>query len=211
MSASTIGFVPCLEPEDRVRADFYALLAQLYFSAPDAQLLRIMGTAPLLTAEADSGRLAVAWARLSAAARVMDPDAAQDEYDALFGGVGKSVISLFGSFYAGAHAPGSAGQLLVELRAALADLGLGLQVGLSMPEDHLSALFETMRLLVAGKADSGPRSLAEQQAFFKKFIAPWYAKCCSAITETPIANFYKTVAECTVAFLAVEDESFAIA
>lgn len=210
MSASTIGFAPRLEPEDRVRADFYALLARLYFSAPDAQLLRMMGTAPLLAAAADSARLAIAWARLSAAARVMAPDAAHDEYDALFGGVGKSVISLFGSFYAGAHAPGSAGQFLVALRAALADLGLGLQTGQSMPEDHLSALFETMRLLVEGNAAAGPRTLAEQQAVFRKFIAPWYAKCCSAIAETPIANFYKTVAECTDAFLAVEDESFAI-
>jgi TorA maturation chaperone TorD len=211
MSASTLGFVARLEPEDRVRADFYALLARLYFSAPDAQLLRTMGAAPLLAAEADSARLAVAWARLSAAARVMDSEAAQDEYDALFGGVGKSLISLFGSFYAGAHGPGSAGQFLVALRAALADLGLGLQAGQNTPEDHLSALFETMRLLVAGNADSGPRSLAEQLAFFRKFIAPWYPKCCSAIAETPIANFYKIVAECTDAFLAVEDESFAIA
>lgn len=211
MSASTIGFVPRLEPEDRVRADFYALFARLYFSAPDAQLLHSMGTAPLLAAEADSVRLAVAWARLSAAARVMDPDAARDEYDALFGGVGKSVISLFGSYYAGAHAPGVAGQFLVELRTALADLGLGLQVGLSMPGDHLSALFETMRLLVEGNAVAGPRTLVEQQAFFRKFIAPWCAKCCGAKIETPIANFYKTAAECNDAFLAVEDESFAIA
>ena len=78
MSDATIGFIPRLEPEDRVRADFYALLASLYFSAPSHELLRIIGTAPLLAAEADSARLAVAWAKLSAAARVMDPDAAQD-------------------------------------------------------------------------------------------------------------------------------------
>jgi TorA maturation chaperone TorD len=208
---ATIGFAPRLEPEDRVRADFYALLARLYFSAPDAQLLRTMGTAPLLAAEADSAKLAIAWAKLSAASRVMDPDAAREEYDALFGGVGKSLISLFGSFYANARAPGSAAEFLVAVRTALAALGLGLQTGQSMPEDHLSALFETMRLLVQGNAESAPRSLDEQQAFFRQFIAPWYAKCCIAITEAPIANFYKTVAQCTDAFLAVEDESFAIA
>jgi TorA maturation chaperone TorD len=211
MSSSVIGFVPRLEEEDRVRADFYALFARLYFSAPDAQLLHSMGAAPQLAAEADSARLAVAWARLSAAAQAMDPDAAEEEYDALFGGVGKSVISLFGSFYADALAPGSAGQFLVALRAALADLGLGLQAGQNMPEDHLSALFESMRLLVEGNAQSGPRTLAEQRAFFGKFVAPWYAKCCGAITETPLANFYKTVSQCADAFLAVEEESFAIA
>jgi hypothetical protein len=78
MSASTIGFVHRLEPEDQVRADFYALLARLYFSAPDSELLRIMGSAPLLAAEADAAALAIAWAKLAAAARVMDAEAAQD-------------------------------------------------------------------------------------------------------------------------------------
>lgn len=211
MNASTIGFRPRLEPEDRVRADFYAVFARLYFSAPDAQLLHLIGTAPLLAAATDSTRLALAWERLAAASRVMDPDAAAEEFDALFGGVGRSLISLFGSFYAGALATGSAGQFLVDLRAALADLGLGPRIGQSMPEDHLSALFETMRLLVEGNSESGPRTVAEQQMFFRKFIAPWYAECCNAITESSIANFYKTVAQCTDAFLAIEDESFAIA
>jgi TorA maturation chaperone TorD len=211
MSTPAIGFVPRPEPEDRARADFYALLARLYLSAPDARLLHSIGAAPPLAAEADSGRLAVAWARLSAAARVMDRDAAQDEYDALFGGVGKSAVSLFGSYYADALAPGSAGQFLVALRAALAELGLGLQTGQNMPEDHLSALFETMRLLIERNDPSGPRNLARQRAFFGKFVAPWYAKCCGAICIPSVANFYRTVAECTDAFLAVEEESFAIA
>lgn len=211
MTASTIAFAPHLEPEDRVRADFYALLARLYFSAPDAPLLRMMGSAPLLAAEADAAGLAIAWARLAAAARVMDPDAARDEYAALFGGVGKSLVSLFVSYYAAADAPGVAGQFLVDLRAELANLGLGLQTGKNLPEDHLSALFETMRLLIEGHETSGPRTLAEQQKFFRQFIGPWYAKCCGAITQTSIANFYKIVGECTVAFLAIEDESFAIA
>ncbi len=211
MSAASPGFPPRSEPEDLARADFYALFARLYFSAPDAPLLRMLGQAPLLAAEADSAAFALAWARLSAAARVMEAQAARDEYEALFGGVGKSLVPLFGSFYAGALATGSAGQFLVDLRAALADFGLGLQAGQSMPEDHLSALFETMRLLIAGSGENAPRSAAEQQAFFRKFIAPWQAKCCDAINAAGVANFYKTVAQCTEAFLAIEDESFAIA
>ena len=211
MSDATIGFAPQIEPEDHVRADLYALFARLYFSAPDAELLRMIGSAPLLAEEADSGRLAMAWARLCAACRVMDAEAAVDEYEALFGGVGKPAISLYGSFYASAQAPGTAGQFLVDLRANLSDLGLGLQRGLNLPEDHLSGLFETMRILIAGNENAPPRTLAEQHAFFKRFIASWFSKCCTAITGAAIANFYKTVGECTDAFLAVEDESFAIA
>lgn len=211
MSGTTIGFVHRLEPEDQVRADFYALLARLYFSPPDGELLRVMGSAPLLAAEADASALAIAWAKLAAAARVMDVDAAQEEYEALFGGVGKSLISLYASYYAAGDVPGVAGQFLVDLRAALADLGLGLRTGQNLPEDHLSALFETMRLLIAGNAESGPRSIAEQRAFFTKFIGPCYAECCTAIAAATIANFYRTVAQCTIAFMAVEDESLAIA
>lgn len=211
MSEATIGFAPQLEPEERVRADLYALFARLYFSSPDAQLLRMIGTAPLLAEEADSGRLPIAWARLCAASRVMDAEAAQDEYEALFGGVGKPEISLYVSYYASAHAPGSAGQFLVDLRSVLAEFGFGLRPGMNLPEDHLAALFETMRMLVAGNDKVPPRLLAEQHAFFDRFLAPWYAECCIAIAGAPIANFYKTVAECTGAFLAVEDESFAIA
>ena len=211
MSATTIGFAPRIDPEESVRADLYALFARLYFSAPDAELLRMIGTAPLLSAEFDSSRLAVSWARLCAACRAMDADAALDEYEALFGGIGKPAISLYGSFYASADMPGTAGAFLVDLRANLAELGLGLQHGLNLPEDHLSGLFETMRMLVAGSENSPPRKLEDQHAFFKRFIASWYAQCCTAIAAAPIANFYRTVAQCAEAFLAVEDESFTIA
>ena len=211
MSSATIDFTRPVEPEDQVRADFYALFARLFFAVPDAALLRTMGNAPLLSDEADASPLAIAWARLAAAARVMDPDAAAEEYDALFGGVGKSLISLFASYHASNNTPGTAGQFLVDLRADLASRGIALQTGQSVPEDHCSALFETMRLLIAGNDEMAPQSINEQRAFFGRFIAPFFTTCCNAIRETPVANFYRTVAECTSAFLAIEDESLAIA
>ncbi|MEO8136381.1 MAG: molecular chaperone TorD family protein [Betaproteobacteria bacterium] len=210
MSASTITFAKSLEPEDRIRADFYAIFARLFFSPPDADLLRVIGSAPLLDAEADAADLAISWAKLSAAARVMDPDAAQDEYEALFGGVGHSAVSLFGSFYVGGSTTGAGAPFLVDLRTALMELGLGLQQGQNVPEDHVAPVFETMRLLIEGGPGVEPRSIAEQKAFFTAFVAPWCAKCCTAIAQNSVANFYKVVAQSTNAFVAIEDESFAI-
>src|SRR5260221_12716568 len=109
MSSAPVSVVSRIEPEDRMRADFYALFARLYLAGPDAGLLRLMGSAPLVDIEADIAiaamPLSIAWARLSAAARVMDADAAADEYNALFGGIGRSEISLFGTFYLGPDAP----------------------------------------------------------------------------------------------------------
>jgi len=211
MTDVAVNLQPRIEPEDRVRADFYALFARLLIGAPDAGLLQMMGDAPFLDADADESALALAWARLSAAARVMDADAAADEYDALFGGIGKSAVSLFGSYYVLINAPGAGGTFLVDLRAALADLGVGLRTGQNMPEDHLSAVLETMRLLIEGNSGATPRGIEEQFQFFGKFIGPWYASCCAAIRETSLANFYKSVAECIDAFLAIENVSFEIA
>ena len=45
---ATVAFAPAIEPEDQVRADFYALFARLFFAAPDAALLSTMGSAPFL-------------------------------------------------------------------------------------------------------------------------------------------------------------------
>ena len=120
MSSAPVNLVSSIEPEERMRADFYALFARLYFAGPDAELLRMMGSAPLVDPETDIATaatpLSIAWGRLSAAARVMDFEAATDEYDALFGGIGHSEISLFGSNYVGENAPGASTTFLVDLR-----------------------------------------------------------------------------------------------
>ena len=208
---ANIAFARPVEPEDRVRADFYALFARLFFAPPDAGLLRTMGNAPFLSDEADAAPLATAWARLAAAARVMDPEAARDEFETLFGGVGKSMVTLYASYYASANTPGAAGQYLVDLRADLGAKGIALLTGMGIPEDHCSALFETMRLLIAGSEEMPPASTAAEQAFYKCFISPFHATWCAAIMHQSVANFYRTVAECASVFLAIEDESLAIA
>lgn len=75
-----------IEPEDQVRADFYALLATLFYRAPDEALLRAM----MLSAEPEgeaADDLAKAWAALAAASAVVSHDAVAEEYEAVFVGV----------------------------------------------------------------------------------------------------------------------------
>jgi len=79
-----------------------------------------------------------------------------------------------------------------------------------MLEDHLSALFETMRLLVAGEGDRPPASLPTQRAFFERHIAPWAFLCCSAIRQSSIANYYGRVAELTTQFMALDRDALAM-
>jgi TorA maturation chaperone TorD len=195
-----------LEPEERLRADLYALFARLFVGPPDAELLRLIASSPLIDGEVEESPFVRTWSRLCAAASVMDPGAAADEYDALFGGIGHSEISLFAAHYVGEDAPGAGTHFLVALREALARDGIGRKQGENMPEDHCAALLESMRLLVETDV-----ALPAQHQFFNAFVAPWYASCCSAIAAHRLANFYRTVAECVREFLAVEAQSFQIA
>jgi len=199
-------------PEDQVRADFYALLSRLYAAAPDAALLRTIadaGEMAVADGQDPNGGFAVAWRMLGRASQAMDPRAAAEEYQQLFIGVGKSEVSLYASSYV---SPGAANPL-VEVRARLARLGLARKPGVSMYEDHLAAICEIMRVLIAGApgADTAPpRSLVEQREFFGMHVAPWVFACCSAIRTCPIANYYLRVAEFTESFMAIERDSFAM-
>ena len=203
-SPSAVALAHPLTAEDRNRGEFYAVLARLYADAPDAKLLQSIAAAQPIE---DDGAVAGAWNRLIAASGVMDADAAAQEYTDLFIGVGQCEVNLHGSHWiAGAMLE----RPLAELRSALVALGLGRRRDVVMLEDHLSALFETMRLLVAGEGDRRPASVATQRAFFERHIAPWAFLCCSAIRQSSIANYYGRVAELTTQFMALDRDALAM-
>ena len=198
-----------VESEDQARADFYALLARLYALAPDAALLSSIAACDELSADVESedGRaLADAWRALIAASSAMDPAAAADEYQTLFVGVGKSEVSVHASAYV--KSPGRTP--LIEIRASLAKLGLARQSGVNVYEDHLATVCETMRALIVGAGREEPFAFAEQREFFEAHVKPWVFDCCTAIQNSPIANYYRRVAEFTQLFMAIERDSFAI-
>jgi TorA maturation chaperone TorD len=201
---TTVALAHPLAPEDRDRAEFYALLARLYADAPDARLLRsIAGAQPM---EGDAA-LPMAWNRLVAASGAMDADAAAQEYTDLFVGVGACDVNLHASHWiAGAMLD----RPLADLRGELATLGIGRRSDVIMLEDHLAALFETMRLLVAGHGDRPPASIATQRAFFARHIDPWAFSCCGAIRQSSIANYYACVAELTEEFMALDRDALAM-
>ena len=202
-----------IEPEDQARADFYALLARLFSAAPDAALLAaIASAAPLAPARHtdDAGSvaadLAAAWDGLRAASAGIDAEAATDEFHALFVGVGRSEVSLYASHYLGPQS----GRPLAEIRATLTELGLARQPGSSEFEDHLAVMLETMRMLVAGDAERRPAAILDQRAFFERHIAPWTFDCCTATSDSSVANYYRCVAQFTSCFLALERDSLAM-
>lgn len=195
-----------LEPEDDARAQFYALLARLYAHGPDAALLTALGGSQPWP-EAPANPISSAWNKFILASTAMDADAAEQEYTDLFIGVGRSNVDLHASHWiTGALSE----KPLVAVRSDLARLGLARRERATMYEDHLSALCETMRMLVAGDGERRPAPIAVQRAYFDRHVAPWVFDCCDAIRKSPLANYYQRVAEFTSLFMAVERDSLAI-
>ena len=204
--ASFVAMPHPLAAEDRVRADLYALMSRLFAAAPDREFLSVLGAAPELPDDADSP-LAAPYNALLQASRAMDADAAEQEYTDLFIGVGKSEVNLHASHWQSGF---MMDKPLAELRGELAELGIERHERTDLLEDHLAAVAETMRLLVAGGAGRAPSPIAVQRRFFDRWIASWAFDCCNAITACPLANYYRRASEFSGAFLAIERDSLAM-
>ena len=94
-----LKFQPPEVPEDGARAGYYALLARLFYSGPDTALLATIGGADEIAFGAEQSALADAWNKLSAAARVMEAEAARLEYDEILVGTGKAEVTPYASYY----------------------------------------------------------------------------------------------------------------
>lgn len=188
-----------LPAEEQARADFYGLLARLWYAPPDRELLGALGAAPELVAEGDSA-LARAWRELTGAAAALDAGAAGREHFALFVGTGRSPVSP----YAGAYLTGSAFEHpLVALRGFLAAHGLARHASVSEPEDHMAALCDVMRYLVQSAPD-----FALQREFFERFLWPAAPGFCDAAAAAEGAAFYVRVAGFARCFLELEHTAF---
>jgi TorA maturation chaperone TorD len=203
LAAAPVAIHRPLPPEEAARGDFYSLLARLLHGGADAALLRDLAEAAPIPAEGDAA-LASAWEALSRASSVMDPDAASEEYDSLFVGIGKSPVSPYSGYYTGAAA---IDHPRVRLQADFATFGLERRE-ISEPEDHFSTLFDVMRVLVAGGAGRAPATVAEQKRFFEAYLETGAPKFFNAVMASERANYYRKVAALGLAFMAIEAESF---
>lgn len=189
--------------EEVARAEMYGLLATLFYQPPDAELLAQLQAA-VTEAPEQGAFLEEPWRELVAAARGMTPEAVAQEYNALFGGVGKPEVYLFGSHYLSGFLNEKP---LVQLRDELAVLGLARDAHMPETEDHVAYLLEVMRYLIAGD-DVAVCNLTRQAGFFSRHLQPWVSRMCQAITANPRAAFYARLAALTEAFASVESQGF---
>ncbi|HZF81133.1 MAG TPA: molecular chaperone TorD family protein [Rubrivivax sp.] len=194
---------PADESEELARAELYGLLANLWLAPPDAALLEQFKVAVTQAPEA-GGWLEAPWQALVAALRDTTPQAAAEEHEALFHGVGKAEVFPYGSFYL-------AGFLnekpLAALRTDLAALGLTREIDALETEDHVAYLLEVMRWLIAGD-DVAICNLEQQRRFFRAHLQPWVGQLCDAVQAHPRSVLWHAVAGFTREFMLVETQAF---
>ena len=200
---SALQFSMAGDAEELARAEVYGLLANLFVDAPTPALYEQLGVA-VTEAPSRGAFLERSWGEVVAAVRRLPLDAVRDEYAALFGGIGKPELFLYGSF----HIAGKLNEKpLVDLRRDLATLGLERPESVNETEDHLASLCETMRYLIAGD-DLAVSNLASQRRFFEAHLRLWVEPFFESLAAHPRADFYRAVAVFARDFFAVEAQGF---
>jgi len=184
-----------IENEQRYRAAAYSLLAAMLRAAPDQALLDHLGK---LSPDSDgeSDELSEAMAELADAAGEFDLDQLEDEYNALFIGVGKGEVVPYGSWYLTGFLME---QPLSDLRDDLQALGFARDEKTREPEDHAAAIFEVFSVMIGDAY-----SLDQQQGFFEKHMQPWLKLFFADLGKARSAEFYKPVARFGAAFIELE-------
>jgi TorA maturation chaperone TorD len=189
--------------EELARAEMYGLLASLFYQAPGDELLTQLQAA-VTDAPEQGAFLEEPWRALVGQARSMTAAQIAQEHAALFGGVGKPEVYLFGSHYLSGFLNEKP---LVQLRDDLAEMGLTRDAQMPETEDHVACLFEVMRYLIAGD-DVAVCNLTRQAGFFSQHLQPWVARLCRSLADHPRAVFYARLADLTAAFVEVEAQGF---
>lgn len=189
--------------EETARAEVYGLLAQLWYAPPADETLAALRVA-VTEAPSAGAFLEEPWRDLVGAARTLDDGAIRDEFEALFGGVGKPEVFPFASHYLTGYLNE---RPLARLRDTLAELGLTRDAAMPETEDHIAYLCEVMRYLIAGE-DVQVANLTRQRAFFTEHLQPWVDALCDAVAGHPKARFYARLAGFTRAFMSVESQGF---
>jgi len=183
-----------IAPEEEARANLYGLLARLFYGSPDPGLLRA------IAADTLEGDLAEPWDEVRRAAAAADPEALREEYETAFIGTGKAPVTLYTSAYSirfSNEVP------LAELRGELLRLGLARRAEAREPEDHIAALCDVMRHLIAKRQD-----LDEQRRFFHRWIAPAAEPLCAAIERSELGSFHRAIGRLAKTFFSLEQAAF---
>lgn len=184
--------------DSQARSATYAILASLLHGAPEQDLLDYLCHIDS-TGLSQPGTVGEAWIELSQAAKSCEETSLDDDYHDLFIGLGRGKVIPHGSW----HMTGFLmDKPLSDLRNDLKTLGFVASEDHKDPEDHISALCETMSILITAADIEG----YQQRRFFIQHIHPWASSFFDEVTGSAKTDFYKAVGRLGRAFMALEDE-----
>jgi TorA maturation chaperone TorD len=186
------------DPEQQARAGVYSLLGALLAAPPDADLLESLRNLPPGT-----GVLAPAWEQLAQAARQVQPEALQQEYQALFIGLGRGELVPYASWYLTGFLMEKP---LAQLRADLRKLGFERRDGVAEPEDHVAAICEVMAMTIV----EDKLSLEEQSGFFAAYVGSWFPQFFQDLGQAKSADFYRAAGRLGTRLMDIEQQYFAM-
>jgi TorA maturation chaperone TorD len=180
--------------EDIYRAGAYNLLASLLRAPPAPQLLAHVAQLSVVNKHGDE--LALTMNMLGLAAQETSPEQIDDEFHALFIGIGRGELVPYGSWYMTGFLQEKP---LALLRDDLAQMGFERQDATHEPEDHVAALCEVMAMLINDDA-----TLHVQNRFYAAHIGPWLNRFFTDLSQAKNAVFYRAVGRFGNAFIDFE-------
>lgn len=183
-----------LEQEQQYRAAAYGMLAALLRDVPDAALLDQVSK--FVDVDEGGDEMALSMSLLGLAAKRRSIESINDEYHALFIGIGRGELVPYGSFYLTGFLMEKP---LGDLRDDLDRLGFEREVEVHEPEDHVAALCEVMAMLIQDGS-----SIDTQRGFFTTHINSWFQQFFTEMSAASNAVFYKAVSRFGSAFLEIE-------
>ena len=180
--------------EQGYRAGAYTLLAGLLRDIPSEDILDQVTRLAEVSEQGDE--LALAMHLLGMAAQGSSRQQLDDEFHALFIGLGRGELVPYGSWYLTGFLMEKP---LAVLRDDLAQLGYARQDDTHEPEDHAAALCEVMAMLI-----SEGRPLEIQHDFFETHLASWLGRFFTDLSEAKHAVFYRAVGRFGRAFIELE-------
>lgn len=188
--------------EDELRANAYGLLGNLLARVPSAELLERLSQIEVTEGE-QNNNMAAAWRTLALAAERASREAVDDEYHALFIGIGRGELVPYGSWYLTGFLME---RPLAQLRQDLKKLGFERQEDVKEPEDHAGALMEIMSMMILDTGIGGH----EQKRFFDRHLEPWIGKFFEDLQNARSAGFYSAVGVLGTQFIEVEKQYLAM-
>jgi TorA maturation chaperone TorD len=188
--------------EIQLRANTYGLLAALLTMPPSVELRQRLVDIDVPVAQNAEG-IAGAWQLLKLAAQRSNVASLDDEYHALFIGVGCGELVPYGSWYLTGF---MMDKPLALLREELRLLGFERPPGVTEPEDHAATLCEVMAALIVSD-DIGDET---ERHFFSEHLSPWMGAFFEDLQEAKSAVFYRAVGRLGKEFIALEQRYLAM-